>query len=179
MFIAFKVKDPEYFFFPTQDVQDPGPVLSCRTLPAARPQVPECQQCKEEVTHYCPEDQEALDQEDQESPEVATPEEWRELLEDHIRRIEDDISQTNHNDQDKNKEKINEEMTSLTCDWTDVSDAIDSIPGQAAPGPDGIPAILLKRAKKPMSRMICKLLTKTLHAGEIPKRLKRSLIIPI
>ena len=30
-----------------------------------------------------------------------------------------------------------------------------------------------------MSRMICKLLTKTLHAGEIPKRLKRSLIIPI
>ena len=53
----------------------------------------------------------------------------------------DDIIQTNYNDQDKNKEKINEEMTSLTCDWTDVSDAIDSIPGQAAPGPDGIPAI--------------------------------------
>ena len=67
----------------------------------------------------------------------------------------------------------------MTCDWIDVAEAIESIPGGAAPGPDGIPAILLKKAKKPMSRIISKLLDKTLQTGEIPRRLKRSLIIPI
>ena len=67
----------------------------------------------------------------------------------------------------------------MTCDWQDVMMAIESIPTGAAPGPDGVPVILLKTAKIPMSRIICKLLNKTLLFGEIPKRLKRSLIIPI
>ena len=67
----------------------------------------------------------------------------------------------------------------MTCDWEDLSEAVDSIPGGSSPGPDGIPAILLKKAKKPISRILCKLMKKTLETRDIPQRLKRSFIIPV
>ena len=145
----FKVKFAEKFFFSTSPVKE----------------IVECQQCKEEVTYHCSEDKEFQDDEDEDCLEVATSEDWRELLEGHIQRIEDSINENNHADQDKNESQDDlentgqhhEEINFLTCDWLDVGNAIDSIPGRAAPGPDGIPASLLKRAKKPMSRMICKL----------------------
>ena len=117
----------------------------------------ECQQCKEELPHHCNEDQDYKDQDDQ-SNEGATADDWRQLLEDHIHRIEVEANQANHDDPKQNDSQDNqaklaeeqEEMTCMTCDWLDVSKAIESVPGGAAPGPDGIPAILLKSAKIPM-----------------------------
>ena len=42
----------------------------------------------------------------------------------------------------------------IFCDWRDFSNVIDCIPGGASCGPDGILAIVLKKAKVPMARMI-------------------------
>ena len=64
----------------------------------------------------------------------------------------------------------------VVCDWKDFSEAIDSIPGGASCGPDGIPAIVLKRAKVPMARMICKIFQTSMETGEIPASLKSAFI---
>ena len=173
----FKVEDAEYFFFFTS----PDPFS--QPLPPARPPAPpiaECQQCQQELPHFCEEDKEQ--EQDQYCHEEATPAEWRRLIDHHILRIEDTLTQDNQDVQDHDEDQDDEpkeEINSMTCDWLDVCTAIESIPGGAAPGPDGVPAILLKSSKKPMSRIICKILNKTLETGEIPRRLKRSLIIPI
>ena len=42
----------------------------------------------------------------------------------------------------------------IFSDWMDFSHAIDCIPGGASCGPDGLPAIVLKKAKVPPARMI-------------------------
>ena len=64
----------------------------------------------------------------------------------------------------------------IFCDWSDFSNAIDCIPGGASCGPDGIPAIVLKKAKVPMARMICKIFQTSLETGEIPASLKSAYI---
>ena len=183
----FQVKDAEYFFFFTSPDPFSHPFPATST---PRPPLGECQQCQEELPHFCLEDQDLQDHEeqDQERQGGAAPEDWQKLIESHIQRIENNQNKNdqeeNQVDHDENREDNQddhhkEEVNSMTCDWQDVILAIESIPTGAAPGPDGVPAILLKRAKTPMSRIICKLLNKTLQVGEIPKRLKRSLIIPI
>ena len=70
-------------------------------------------------------------------------------------------------------------MTDLFFDWTDFCEAIKSIPGGAAPGPDGIPAIMLKKAMIPISRLLCVLFRASLDQGDIPEELKETLVIPV
>ena len=70
-------------------------------------------------------------------------------------------------------------MDTLFFSWTDVRDAIASIPNGASCGPDGIPAVMLKKAKVAIGRMLAKFLAKSLETGEIPMILKQAFIIPI
>ena len=77
------------------------------------------------------------------------------------------------------QEQSTEQRKSIHFDWEDFSHAIDRIPTGAAPGPDSVPAIILKIVRKPMSRILCKMMKKTLSTGRIPIILKQSLIIPI
>ena len=56
----------------------------------------------------------------------------------------------------------------LFFDWKDMCEAIDAIPTRAAPGPDSIPAIMLKKAKVPVSRLLAILFRVSLDKGEIP-----------
>ena len=57
--------------------------------------------------------------------------------------------------------------------------AIDAIPTFAAPGPDKLPAQILKECKEQLSYPLYKIWRKSLDTGEIPKKLKSQGIIPI
>ena len=88
--------------------------------------------------------------------------------------------QTTINSENSTLKKVpNEQKRELFFSWEDFSSAIDSIPRGAAPGPDGISATVLKMAKKPIARMLCKIMKKSLSSGNIPSILKHSFIIPI
>ena len=67
----------------------------------------------------------------------------------------------------------------LQWDWRDFSRAIESIPGGASCGPDGLPAIMLKKANEPISRMLAKIFEKSIKTGEIPRILKSAFVIGI
>ena len=61
----------------------------------------------------------------------------------------------------------------------DVKKAIDSIPTSAAPGPDKLPAIILKQCKENIAYPIYKIWRKSLDTGDIPDTLKEQGIVPI
>ena len=61
----------------------------------------------------------------------------------------------------------------------DIEKAIDQLKPDAAPGPDSIPAILLKKCKKTISKPLYILWKKSLESGEVPQSLKHGLITPI
>ena len=71
------------------------------------------------------------------------------------------------------------EVEFLYFDWEDFSNAIEAIPNGASCGPDGIPAIMMKQARIPISIMLSKLFKSCLQTGEIPKILKLAYIVPI
>ena len=61
----------------------------------------------------------------------------------------------------------------------DVKKAIGSIPTLAAPGPDKLPAIILKECKDHIALPIYKIWRKSLDTGDIPEILKTQSIVPI
>ena len=64
----------------------------------------------------------------------------------------------------------------MAVDWLDFCVAIDSIPGGASCGPDGLSAIIMKKGKVPISRMLCKIFRTSLDTGKIPIMLKSAFI---
>ena len=65
-------------------------------------------------------------------------------------------------DQEQDAPACPPKITDLFFDW----EAIDQIPAGAAPGPDGILAIMLKKAKVPMSRLLVILFRVSLDQGD-------------
>ena len=61
----------------------------------------------------------------------------------------------------------------------DFSDALDKLSSSAAPGPDGIPALMLKKGKNTISHILYNIFKTCFDSGDIPDLLKRSYIIPI
>ena len=82
-------------------------------------------------------------------------------------------------EQEQEKVDTPPKIIDLFFDWNDFCDAIDAIPSGAAPGPDGIPAIMLKKAKVPISRLLVILFRVSLDKGNIPDVLKEAFIIPV
>jgi hypothetical protein len=64
-------------------------------------------------------------------------------------------------------------------DWMDFSEAIDNIPAGPSPGPHGVPAVTLKRAKVPIARLMCVLFRKTMDKANIPDELKTAFVLPV
>ena len=60
-----------------------------------------------------------------------------------------------------------------------VSECIDMLSARAAPGPDGIPAEMLKGAKSSFASMLSNILRNSLDTGEIPSILKMAYVTPI
>ena len=88
-----------------------------------------------------------------------------------------DNASTDHLTQPTELEYPNLEDIEFTVE--DVKKAIDSIPNFAAPGPDKLPATLLKNCKEQLAYPIYKLWRKSLDTADIPEVLKNQGIIPI
>ena len=70
-------------------------------------------------------------------------------------------------------------MENATFNYTDVREAIDKLSVNASAGPDGIPAILLKRCKEVLSHPLTTLWQKSLGTGEIPDIFRLAFVTPI
>ena len=71
------------------------------------------------------------------------------------------------------------EISDIDITIKDIIDAIKDIPTHAAPGPDKIPAIVLKECAEQLSEGILKIWRLSLDTGNIPEILKLQTIIPI
>ena len=60
-----------------------------------------------------------------------------------------------------------------------VSECIDMLAAGASPGPDGIPAAMIKGAKSVFSTLLSNIMRSTMDAGSIPSILKTAYITPI
>ena len=78
------------------------------------------------------------------------------------------------------KESTNDNMIeNILFTYMDVREAIDKLSVNAAAGPDGVPAILLKKCKDVWSHPLACLWQKSLLTGEIPDIFKLAFITPI
>ena len=71
------------------------------------------------------------------------------------------------------------ELASVHFDYMDIADAIDQLSLYSGPGPDGIPAILLKKSKLTVSLMLYNIFHNSITKSEIPDILKLGFICPI
>ena len=72
-----------------------------------------------------------------------------------------------------------EVIEDVEIDLKDIEDAIKDIPTNASPGPDKLPAIVLKECAKQLSPAIRKIWRKSLDTADIPDILKLQTIIPL
>ena len=61
----------------------------------------------------------------------------------------------------------------------DFINEINTLSSNTAPGPDGFPAILLKKARQQLATPLCLIWRNILNKGQTPHQLKSSLITPI
>ena len=73
----------------------------------------------------------------------------------------------------------NEVIEDIDITVKDIIDAIKDIPTNASPGPDKLPAIVLKECAEQLSEGIKIIWRKSMDTGEIPEILKLQTIIPI
>ena len=189
---SFVVHDPDYFFFFTSpdsfSSSSSNLTFPSSSPPTPSPNIARCEDCETERVHCCVEDEDF----EENVKDGPSRDDWRRLLLDHIDRIQCPPSSPQDNTRggnlnnahcgnqsSKNRQGPNETMTHMEFDWKDISLAIDNIPSGSSPGPDGIPVILLKKTKKPISRILTKILKASLRTGMIPSNLKMSCIIPI
>ena len=71
------------------------------------------------------------------------------------------------------------EDTELNFSEEDIVSAIDDIKADSAPGPDGIPSVLLKSCKHALARPIHLLWSLSFDSGEVPAFYKSSLVCPL
>ena len=82
-----------------------------------------------------------------------------------------------------NLEELEDESTSFFCNITiceeEMERAICRMAMGAAPGPDGIPPVLLKECKNSLKLPLCLLWRNSMESGVIPDILKLGLIVPV
>ena len=71
------------------------------------------------------------------------------------------------------------ELNHITVSEEDVIKAINCISTNSAPGPDKIPALLLKECKEQLAPALVKLWQESINSGKIPSELLKQSIIPI
>ena len=156
-----------------------------------------CVQCKLQVTHMCSEDSA---ENGGEEPEGAEGVQGRlgshmgeitqggesghmegVLHEEETDRIQPPIRDQLDNSEEalRRRNPANPRLTELFFDHMEVFDAINKIPNEASPGPDGVPPCLLKKGGTSIALMLHNILKSSFESGEIPDILKLGLISPI
>ena len=93
---------------------------------------------------------------------------------------EDNLTEDQNNSANGNPDvDYQENLTDAQFNYTDIAEAIDQLSMSSGPGPDGIPAILLKKSKMTVSLMLYNVFHESLEKGEIPEILKHGFICPI
>ena len=72
-----------------------------------------------------------------------------------------------------------DELHNPHFNYVDFSLALDKLSSTAAPGPDGIPAIMLKKGKNTICHILHEIFKTSFHQGDIPELLKKAFVIPI
>ena len=70
-------------------------------------------------------------------------------------------------------------LTDITIGVTEIAEAIDEIGTNSSPGPDDIPAILLKKCKEELLEPLQLLWQKSLEHSDIPEEMKHAVIFPL
>ncbi|XP_036361089.1 uncharacterized protein LOC115215137 [Octopus sinensis] len=70
-------------------------------------------------------------------------------------------------------------IDNINIEETDVISAIEELSSNSATGPDGFPALLLKKCKRALARPLQILFQESLRMGKLPKKLKEGIICPI
>ena len=109
---------------------------------------------------------------------ISEPQEMSEMLQRQFVKV---FSQPKLSDQEVNRllDKNCLGFTDISVERSDIMEAIQQINPSAAPGPDGIPPLLLKNCSTALSLPLSLLWRKSLATGEISDQLKLGLIIPI
>ena len=77
------------------------------------------------------------------------------------------------------EDKCNEEISDILITLEDIKQAVKEIPKYAAPGPDKLPAVVLKECIDQLAEGILIIWRKSLDTGEVPDPLKLQTIIPL
>ena len=70
-------------------------------------------------------------------------------------------------------------LDDIVFNEANIKSAIDEVSNNAASGPDGFPALMLKNCKNELATPLYLLWRKSLDSGEVPEDVKKSRIIPI
>jgi hypothetical protein len=79
----------------------------------------------------------------------------------------------------RNVNEINDIITDIPFTAGSIEDAIDELKLNSSAGPDGIPAVLLKKCKKAISRPLYLLWRKSLDDQDVPSNMKHAEIFPL
>ena len=71
------------------------------------------------------------------------------------------------------------QLETFSINEDEVKKAIDLLPARSAPGPDGIPNLLLKQLKHELAPILSKLFSKSIENGIVPAEFKKALIKPV
>ena len=71
---------------------------------------------------------------------------------------------------------VNSNLVDIQIDRKCIDDAIDELDENSSAGPDGVPAIFLKRTKTAISKPLALLLRKSIDEGKIPEIFKMAYV---
>jgi len=79
----------------------------------------------------------------------------------------------------QNLDENKPQLTDFTFSHVDMGKGIDKLSSNSAGGPDGFPAILLKKCKLSLSKLIYSLWRESMDLGQVTPLLKQATITPI
>ena len=88
-------------------------------------------------------------------------------------------SRSNREDIQHFNENNEEDLIDIEFNRKSIEDAIDELKENSSAGPDGIPAIFLKKTKTTISKPLTLLLRKSIDEGKIPEIFKLAYVTPI
>ena len=115
---------------------------------------------------------------DKENKLQSDPKTMSEILQNQYTKVFSDKESGDSNQPQQDTSQI-PELHEILISTEDIIKAINQIGSRSAPGPDKIPAILLKECKNEIAPALVMLWQKSLDSGEIPSHLLNQTIIPI